>query len=71
MKTKPASEPTNIAANPAHTAARSETDAASTSPWRPPTRRWFLGAVAVAATAAVTGKPKPVAALPTRWIGHC
>lgn len=71
MKPKAISELHKTAASVAHAAVRSETDAASSSPWRPPTRRWFLGAVAVAATVAVIGKPKPVTALPTRWIGHC
>ncbi len=39
--------------------------------WRRPTRRWFLGAVASAAAAAVVVKPTPDQPVPTRWIGHC
>ncbi len=39
--------------------------------WRRPTRRWFLGAVASAAAAAVVVKPTKEQPVPTRWIGHC
>ncbi|MBP9086394.1 MAG: twin-arginine translocation signal domain-containing protein [Kofleriaceae bacterium] len=52
-------------------AARIDGNSAATSPWRRPTRRWFLGAVAAAIATAVVVRAKPVEALPTRWIGHC
>ena len=80
MKTKPARPITaHTSKGPSELRSQAEINAVDGShvspviatPWRLPTRRWFLGAVAVAAAAVVVVKPKPVEALPTRWIGHC
>ncbi len=72
MKTKPgSSNAQTVSRVPGNETAEPKASLATTTPWRPPTRRWFLGAVAVAAAAVVVVKPKPVEALPTRWIGHC
>ncbi len=73
MKTKPADSTTldpAVASSSANVTGQRAANATAT-PWRPPTRRWFLGAVAVAAAAVAVVKPKPAEVLPTRWIGHC